>query len=109
MLSSLKSWLGVSGRMLVVPKKQACPARPNLLSERSVARCQTSGGEAANITIARRNARSTYKTPAAREIRRITMLSEMKICIIARIFAQRARSGASVGPKVELWVKATKR
>jgi cytochrome c peroxidase len=50
-----------------------------------------------------------YSTPTAREISRITMLNEMKICIIARIFAQRASSGASVGPKVELWVKATKR
>ena len=52
---------------------------------------------------------SFYNTPMAREMRRITMLSEMKIWIMARILAQRARSGASVGPKVELWVKATKR
>ena len=52
---------------------------------------------------------STQSTPTAREIRRITMLSEMNICIMARIFAQRASSGASVGPKVELWVNATKR
>ena len=35
-----------------------------------------------------------------------TMLSDMKIWQIARSFAQRASSGASVGPKVELWVNA---
>jgi len=37
------------------------------------------------------------------------MLSEMEICIIVRTFAHRARSGASVGPKVELCVNATNR
>ena len=33
----------------------------------------------------------------------------MKIWQMARSFAQRANSGASVGPKVELCVKAIKR
>jgi hypothetical protein len=50
-----------------------------------------------------------YNTPTAREISKITMLNEMKTWIIARIFAQRASKGESVGPKVELCVKATKR
>jgi len=38
-----------------------------------------------------------------------TMLSEMKIWHIVRPFAQRANTGASVGPKVELVVNAIKR
>ena len=50
-----------------------------------------------------------YSTPTAREISRMTMLSEMKTCTMANIFAQRASKGASVGPKVELCVNATKR
>ena len=50
-----------------------------------------------------------HNAPTAREIRSTTIEREMKTWIIARIFAQRARSGASVGPKVELWVKAMKR
>lgn len=50
-----------------------------------------------------------YKTPTAREISSTTMVKEIKIWTIARIFAQRASNGASVGPKVELCVKATKR
>ena len=37
------------------------------------------------------------------------ILSEMKICTTVSSFAQRARRGASVGPKVELCVKAIKR
>ena len=51
----------------------------------------------------------SYITPTAREMSKITIVSEIKIWIIARTFAQRASSGASVGPKVELWVKATNR
>ena len=42
-------------------------------------------------------------------MRRITMLKEIEIWIIAKILAQRANKGASVGPKVELWVKETKK
>ena len=48
----------------------------------------------------------SYKIPTAREMSNTTMLSDMKIWQIARSFAQRASSGASVGPKVELWVNA---
>ena len=51
--------------------------------------------------------RVPYKTPTAREISRTTIVREIKIWIIARIFAQRASTGASVGPKVELCVNAT--
>jgi len=51
----------------------------------------------------------SYKIPTAREMSNTTMLSDMKIWHIARIFAQRASSGASVGPKVELWVNAMNR
>ena len=47
--------------------------------------------------------------PTAAEISKTTMLSEIKIWIIARTFAQRASSGASVGPNVELCVNATNR
>jgi hypothetical protein len=50
-----------------------------------------------------------YIAPTAREISKTTIVSEIKIWIIVRIFAQRASNGASVGPNVELWVKATKR
>jgi hypothetical protein len=50
-----------------------------------------------------------YKTPTAREISRTTIVSEIEIWVIAKTFAQRASSGASVGPKVELCVKATNR
>ncbi len=50
-----------------------------------------------------------YKIPTAREMSNTTMLSDMKIWHIARSFAQRASSGASVGPKVELWVNAMNR
>jgi hypothetical protein len=39
----------------------------------------------------------------------MTIVSEIVICIMVKSFAQRASSGASVGPKVELWVSATKR
>ena len=52
---------------------------------------------------------ANYKAPTAAEISKTTMLSEMKIWIIARTFAQRASSGASVGPNVELCVNATNR
>jgi hypothetical protein len=52
---------------------------------------------------------STYSAPTAAEISKTTMLSEMQIWIIARTFAQRASSGASVGPNVELCVNATNR
>src|SRR6266446_5353665 len=48
-------------------------------------------------------------TPTAREMSRITMLSEIKTWIMASTLAQRASNGASVGPKVELWVNATNR
>ena len=48
-----------------------------------------------------------YSAPTAAEMSNTTMLSEMKIWIIARTFAQRASSGASVGPNVELCVNAT--
>jgi len=50
---------------------------------------------------------TTYSAPTAAEISKTTMLSEMKIWIIANTFAQRASRGASVGPNVELWVNAT--
>ena len=50
-----------------------------------------------------------YKTPTACEISRTTMVREIKIWTIARIFAQRASKGESVGPKVELCVNATNR
>jgi hypothetical protein len=50
-----------------------------------------------------------YKTPTARAINRTTIVSEIKIWVIAKTFAQRASTGASVGPKVELCVKATNR
>src|ERR1700747_378255 len=50
-----------------------------------------------------------YSTPTAREINRMTMLSEIQICTMERSLTQRARSGASVGPKVELWVNAINR
>ena len=53
--------------------------------------------------------RVPYKTPTAREISRTTIVREIKIWTIARIFAQRASNGASVGPKVELCVNATNR
>ena len=43
-----------------------------------------------------------HSAPTAREIKSTTIESEMKTWIMARIFAQRASSGASVGPKVEL-------
>ena len=52
---------------------------------------------------------TTYSAPTAAEISKTTMQSEMKIWIIARTFAQRWSSGASVGPNVELCVNATKR
>src|SRR4029077_17461913 len=50
-----------------------------------------------------------YKTPRAREIKSMTMLSEIKICTMVSSFPQRASRGASVGPKVELCVKEIKR
>lgn len=50
-----------------------------------------------------------YKTPTAREISRTTIVSEIEIWVIVRTFAQRASTGASVGPKVELCVKAINR
>ena len=50
-----------------------------------------------------------YKPPTACEISRTTIVREIKIWTIARIFAQRASNGASVGPKVELCVNATNR
>ena len=50
-----------------------------------------------------------HSAPTAAEISRTTMLSEITIWIIARTFAQRASSGASVGPNVELCVNATNR
>ena len=43
---------------------------------------------------------SAYSTPTAREIRSMTILNEMKICTMVSSFTQRARRGASVGPKV---------
>ena len=49
-----------------------------------------------------------HRTPTAREINKMIIVSEIKIWIIAKTFAQRASNGASVGPKVELCVKATK-
>ena len=52
---------------------------------------------------------SIYNAPTAAEISNTTMLSEIKIWIIARTFAHRASSGASVGPNVELCVNATNR
>ena len=63
------------------------------------------------ILIGKQHARglASYRTPTAREISKTTILSEIKIWIIARTFAQRASSGASVGPNVELCVKATNR
>ena len=51
--------------------------------------------------------RVPYNTPTACEISRTTIVREINTWIIARTFAQRASSGASVGPKVELCVKAT--
>src|SRR5262249_19346657 len=48
-----------------------------------------------------------YNAPTAPEISSTIILSEIKIWIIARTFAQRASSGASVGPNVELCVNAT--
>ena len=51
----------------------------------------------------------SHIAPTAPEISKTTIVSEIKIWIIVRIFAQRASNGASVGPNVELWVKATKR
>jgi hypothetical protein len=54
-------------------------------------------------------AQCPYKPPTACEISRTTIVREIKIWTIARIFAQRASNGASVGPKVELCVKATNR
>ena len=51
----------------------------------------------------------TYNAPTAAEISKTTMVSEIEIWIIARTFAQRASSGASVGPNVELCVNATNR
>src|SRR5438034_10455518 len=53
--------------------------------------------------------RDAYKPPTACEISRTTMVSEIKIWTIVKTFAQRASNGASVGPKVELCVKATNR
>ena len=50
-----------------------------------------------------------YSTPTAREMRRMTIVKEMQIWTMARILAQRASNGASVGPKVELCVSAIKR
>src|SRR5206468_397497 len=50
-----------------------------------------------------------HSTPTAREIRRTMIVSEIKICVIVKSFAQRVRTGASVGPNVELVVKAMKR
>ncbi len=53
--------------------------------------------------------KSLQSTPTAREMSKMTMLREMDIWIMTKILAQRASNGASVGPKVELWVKAMKR
>jgi sugar phosphate permease len=50
-----------------------------------------------------------HNAPTAPEISKTMMLKERKIWIIAKTFAQRARSGASVGPNVELCVNATNR
>ena len=50
-----------------------------------------------------------YSAPTAAEISKTTMQSEIKIWIMARILAQRASSGESVGPNVELCVNATNR
>jgi hypothetical protein len=76
--------------------------------------------KAASVRGARRRRRTTswlqlynhlpvYSAPTAAEISKTTMLSEIKIWIIARTFAQRASNGASVGPNVELCVNATNR
>src|SRR5216683_3135071 len=48
--------------------------------------------------------RQIQSTPTAREIRTITMVSDMAICIIVKHLDQRPSSGASVGPNVELCV-----
>ncbi len=52
---------------------------------------------------------TVHSAPTAAEISNTTMQSEIEIWIIARSFAQRASNGASVGPNVELCVKAINR
>jgi hypothetical protein len=51
----------------------------------------------------------SYSTPMAREMRTMTIVNEMQIWAMVSSLAQRASSGASVGPKVELCVSAIKR
>lgn len=71
--------------------------------------CYEDRKEPEQETEKRRGERVSYKTPTACEISRTTMVREIKIWTIARIFAQRASNGESVGPKVELCVNATNR
>ena len=72
---------------------------------------RTSEGEDTAHSAATRNPEppASHNAPTAAEISKTTTLSEMKIWIIAKIFAHRASSGASVGPNVELCVNATNR
>ena len=65
--------------------------------------------EGINVVATAYNRLPVHSVPTAAEISKTTMLSEIKIWIIARTFAQRASSGASVGPNVELCVNATNR
>ena len=95
-------------------RKSSTVERVNFGDARSRPACRAIGSHLAGAPIESSGNSSAlsavpYSTPTAREMRRITILNEMEIWIIAKILAQRASNGASVGPKVELWVKATKR
>jgi hypothetical protein len=50
-----------------------------------------------------------HKTPTAREIRRTMIVREIRLWAIVKSFAHGVRTGESVGPNVELVVKAMKR
>jgi hypothetical protein len=88
-------------------------AKPHVIWQRvedNAFHLRAPGGSASpKVILKASRTRVTYSAPTAPEISKTTIPSEIKIWIIARTFAQRASSGASVGPKVELCVKATNR